>query len=275
MLNDNAKQVFFYAVWIDIDDHTELAKIKAVLALLGCYYLVYSSRSSTHHKQKWRVIIALATPIYAEIVQQITEIINDKFEAAGITPDRASERVNQICYLPNQGEFYQYHIEYQPYLDWQTVLVRELTVKQQKALAEQQRIEHAKEQARIKAMQRIATNSLSPIQAFNQSYSVELCLELYHYKRIGKKYLSPNSQSGQAGVTVKNGKWFSSHTSDSGIGKMNHNGTGCYGDAFDLFVHYEHGGNYKATIKAAGAMFTTHTGTTLTKANQRHYMEQR
>lgn len=267
----------YYAVWCDFDEHTELQAIKDVLAYLFCFYAIYSSRSSTIDKQKWRVIIPLAIIANANEYQQIAQIINDKFETAGIVPDRASERVSQICYLPNKGEFYQFYIEYNKAndyetLNWKETLSAELIEKQNQAQAEKQRIERVKEQSCIKASERIATGKHSPMDAFKWAYPVEQCLELYGYKRVGNKWLSPNSESGNAGVSIKGDKWISSHGSDAGIGKPC-SGGGFFGDAFDLFTWYEHSGNYDAAIKAAGAMFTAN-GKTITQANQQAYREQ-
>ncbi len=52
-----------------------------------------------------------------------------------------------------------------------------------------------------------------------------------------------------------------------------------WGDAFDLFVYFEHGGDFNQAVKAAGEMFTTTDQAngqviSITKANQREYMRQ-
>jgi len=261
----------YHAVWCDFDNHTLLTDIQAILAGLLCFHIIYSSRSSTLDRQKWRVIIPLAIPANAGDWQRVAAIINDRFEQAGIVSDRASERVNQICYLPNRGVFYQYHIEtgVKP-LNWPEALADELAEKRQQANQEKLRLDQLKEQSRLKAIERMATGSHSPIEAYNHSYPVMQCLELYRYKRVGKKYLSPNSTSGNAGVTIQGQRWTSSHGSDAGIGQPNKSGSGCNGDAFDLFTWYEHGGNRNAALKAAGDMFTIN-GKTLNKTNQQEF----
>jgi len=71
-------------------------------------------------------------------------------------------------------------------------------------------------------------------------------------------------------------KFISRHESDARIGQPAPNG-GSWGDAFDLFVHYEHGGDFDAAVKAAGDMFTTTDpvngqSVTITKLNQRQHM---
>ena len=262
----------YYATWCDFDKHTTLDAIKDVLAELVCEYAIYSSRSSTIEHQKWRVIIPLSEPARATQWQQIAQIINDKFQAANIEPDRASERVNQICYLPNKGEFYDFCIEQSNApLNWIESLKSELLEKENQAISEKQRIEELQKQSRLKAQIRMESGTTSPIAAFNAAYSVEQSLEFYGYKRVGKKWISPNSESGTAGVTVKGDKWISSHASDSRIGKQNKSSTS--GDAFDLFKYYEHGNDQRAALKAAGDMFTTDSGKTINQQNQLNYKE--
>jgi hypothetical protein len=260
----------YYAAWCDIDTHTEIDELKAVLADLLGEYAFYSSRSATIEHQKWRVIIPFSEPATATQWQQVSEILNDKFQAAGIIPDRASERVSQICYLPNRGEFYECHIEknHAP-LNWSESFKTELLEKEKQAIAEKQAAEHQREQSRIRATERMTTGVKSPMNAFNYAYSVEQCLTEYSYKKIGNKWLSPNSASGKAGVTVKGNRWISSHSSDLGIGRQNANGTS--GDAFDLFKYYQCGNVRSVALRAAGDMFTTERGETINKQNQRNY----
>ena len=260
----------YYAVWCDFDKHTTLDAIKAVLANLLCEYAIYSSRSATIEHQKWRVIIPFSEPATATQWQQVSEILNDKFQAAGIIPDRASERVSQICFLPNRGEFYEFHIEqnHAP-LNWSESFKTELLEKEKQAIAEKQAAEHQREQSRIRATERMTNGVKSPMDAFNYAYSVEQCLTEYGYKKIGNKWLSPNSESGKAGVTVKGNRWISSHSSDLGIGRQNANGTS--GDAFDLFKYYQCENVRSVALRAAGDMFTTERGETINKQNQRNY----
>jgi hypothetical protein len=70
-------------------------------------------------------------------------------------------------------------------------------------------------------------------------------------------------------------KFISRHESDAGIGQPAPNG-GTWGDAFDLFVYYEHSGDFNRAVKAAGELFTTvdpvnGQSVTISKLNQRQY----
>ncbi len=69
-----------------------------------------------------------------------------------------------------------------------------------------------------------------------------MLLEQYGYIQKGRKWLSPNSTSGIAGLIAFNdSRWFSHHSGDEKIGLKCEGGTA--GDAFDLYTFYEHGGD--------------------------------
>lgn len=145
---------------------------------------------------------------------------------------------------------------------------------QDKALEEQ------REQARRRAQESVsAGQECNPVTVYNEAVPIESALIQYGSIKKGKKFLSPNSSSGIPGAIVKDGKVLSHHSSDAGIGRPAPGG-GIYADAFDLFCHFEHGGDYDRAVKAAGEMFTIHDPimgdvVSLTQFNQREYMRQR
>ncbi|HDV6747773.1 YfjI family protein [Legionella pneumophila serogroup 1] len=72
---------------------------------------------------------------------------------------------------------------------------------------------------------------ISPIQAFNEQYQLTELMSQYGYKRklltnTYEKWLSPDSSSGIAGITVKDNKFFSHHNDQFNDGYWH--------DAFDL-----------------------------------------
>ena len=268
----------YHAIWGDIDEHTELESIKDVLAELVGHnqYLIYSSSRSKEEKKKWRVFIPLAHAASGNEFKTLAQILNDRLERGGIVPDRASERYAQIFYLPNrdpdESKFYDHFISDAVSLfDWREILKDELAQKKQQAQERQQREEQAKEQARIKAAERMASGELLPRNAYKACYDLETMMHIHGYTKKGHKWISPKSGSGKAGVTIKGSKWISSHASDAEIGRPYDGGTS--GDVFDLFVHYECNGNEKAAVIAAGAMFTTPEGISITQANQNNKRE--
>lgn len=99
----------FYILWSDLDDNQlclrELAEtIDNILD--GADFELYTSKSATSEFLKMRLLVPLAMPISGKEWVLTQEILNDKLEAAGVIPDRASQGAAQLCYLPNRGEFY-------------------------------------------------------------------------------------------------------------------------------------------------------------------------
>jgi archaellum biogenesis ATPase FlaH len=258
----------FGAAWLDIDENP--AGLEHVIdtirkTLPETKFIAYTTKSATPENQKCRVIIPFGSECPGADFVLVQKITNNRLEKAGIIPDRKTEAAGQICYLPNRGEFYQYHIEQGKDLDWQGVFSDELAAERERIKEAEIALAERREQARRKASQRMSTGSTSPIDAYNQAYQIEDCLLVYGYQQHGTRYLSPNSSSGSPGVSIKDGKWISSHESDRET-------VGPFGDAFDLFCYYEHRGNRTAALKAAGEMFTI-DGETINLANHRGYRE--
>jgi putative DNA primase/helicase len=87
----------------------------------------------------------------------------------------------------------------------------------------------------------------SVIAAFNQAYRVEEILERNGYRRVGSKYLCPSSSTKTPGVSVLGGIIYSHHGSDPLADEHAH-------DAFDVYRILEHGGDWKAAVRAAAEL---------------------
>ena len=92
------------------------------------------------------------------------------------------------------------------------------------------------------------TDDISPIHTFNERNSLTSLLSFYGYKRVlvnkdHERWLSPDSSSGMAGITVKNNQLFCHHSSDP----LN---DGYWHDAFDLMRVREGLTEKDAVIKA-------------------------
>jgi putative DNA primase/helicase len=264
----------FYALWQDIDAPSGLSLQSMANTLVGIVdatVWAYTSKSATADNQKCRMVIPLAQPIDAVTFNLVQRVINAKLVDAGITPDTANERINQVFYLPNRGEYYEHCVIDNAfgYLFAETKFKNELaSIVAADEKAESDRLA-AREVSRVKASARVSAGTHSPITAFNAEYDIHNLLIGYGYQKKGKdRYLSPNSTSGIAGVTVTGNKYKTSHQSDLDAGLR------ASGDAFDLFTFYEHGNDHNAALKAAGAMFITTDGLSMTKSNQVAYMQQ-
>lgn len=270
----------YFSLWADLDEVTDLTFLalceRVQAAIPNFYHIIYTSSSAKQDNPKGRVLVPLSGLVPGCDYAMLARILNNRLHAAGLPPDRATERPGQICYLPNKGEFYQSQINDGPLLDPYQEFKTEITAEQVRAKKEQQESERQHQVAIQKAQERINNGQADSIEAFKQDYPVELALERYGFQGKGKKWTSPNSASGKPGVTVLNNKWYSHHSSDSAVGQPGKDG-GTWGDAFDLFVYFEHGGDFNRAVLTAGDLFTTldpKTGQTVSinKANQREYM---
>ena len=99
----------YLALWVDIDHAPpQISVVAGVIGGIidGCCSEVYTSKSATKEKPKSRGIIPLDKLLTPTEWLACQEILNDKLKDVGITPDRHNERLNQIFYLPNKGEYY-------------------------------------------------------------------------------------------------------------------------------------------------------------------------
>lgn len=96
-------------------------------------------------------------------------------------------------------------------------------------------------------------NGVSVIQSWNDAHDITATLEHYGYRKQGKRYLSPHSSTGLAGVAIlPDGEraWIH-HASDP----LCSDDSGHPVAPFDLYCYYEHGGDIrKACAKAADAL---------------------
>jgi hypothetical protein len=86
--------------------------------------------------------------------------------------------------------------------------------------------------------------------AYNSQFPIESMLETYGYKRKGKRYLSPHSSTGLAGVhLLDDNKCWIHHASDPLCSEE----SGKPVSSYDLFCYYECGGDYSKAFKNAAA----------------------
>ncbi|WP_211620948.1 DUF3987 domain-containing protein [Halomonas sp. PGE1] len=280
---EQREQGKFYVSWHDFDENAPGVDAAAHAATQATNSDVhaYSSRSATEEKPKCRVLLPLVEPIDGRRYELLQECINDRLEAAGLVPDRVTERAGQLCYLPNRGELYEHTaIDWNGPLDWRTEFAEELAAKERELAEQEAEFEKRREALVEKRKQREAqytAGQVSPIQTFRDNYTAQEAWESVGARMKGRRALSPLSDSGSPAITFSSDGvlWHSHHGSDreAGIGTPDRAAGGCWGDAFDVFVHFQHGGDFTAALKAAGDMFTI-GGVTITKHNQRAHMEE-
>lgn len=90
------------------------------------------------------------------------------------------------------------------------------------------------------------------IAAFNRAHRLTDLLRQYGYiHRYGAHWKSPNSTTGSAAVEVLGERWRSQSGSDAALGLGAESKGGIRtGDAFDLYVFYEHGGDFSCALRS-------------------------
>jgi hypothetical protein len=261
------------AIDIDQGNPSKADVIQAVRDVLGhVAMLVYSSSGATQDKRKWRVLLPLAMPISGDEYEAAQTAFFYLLRQHGITPDGALARCGQPIYLPNvpmakrgpdlKPLFYDFEIVRGSGL----FLTEASPIMQEVERREEQRriaIEQAEAERREREKQRADRrqqhpNDVNPVDVFNDSHTIEDLLLRYGYQRHGSsahfksRYQSSESYATQNFVT----HWVSLSGSDAaaGIGRSKAMGemSYCFGDAFDLYAHYEHAGDFTAAVRAYG-----------------------
>lgn len=247
----------FYALWGDIDEAQGVTAqdvlSRTAFGATDAETHVYTSRSATEENQKCRIIVPLAEPVNAVTFEIMQEVLNNKLESEGLIPDRATQTCNQLCYLPNRGEFY--WSGSLDSLDSYDTLHPDRWAKEVAAIKDEIRqaqiiVQAAKPKPRPNLLN--ATQS-GIVEKILQAYDGQLVdiLKGEGYRGSSRKLLCPSSTSGSLGVTIleRDGKQvcYSHHgaTSDK-LSNQNHNGHSL--DVVDVICELWHGGDFSKMI---------------------------
>ena len=258
---------------IDTGDHP-LERVKEqVKAFVGdAAWMIYSSPHARPGDMRWRAIIPLDTPTDFDTWHDAQNALFNFLEFTGIDCDRAMDRAGQPVFLPNvpythpkTGETLRDEFEPLFYqratsgLKAPGLILAEGQVATGVDAIRRKRDEDEKERARIrkeieaKRAARPQTEGVPIMADFNAGNSIATLLELYGYQqspRNSDDWRSPHQTGESYATRVMGDKWVSLSMSDASARLGDTCATGCYGDAYDLFVHYEHGGDHKAAFRA-------------------------
>jgi hypothetical protein len=241
----------YHAIVVDHDDD-DLTKeqLCAKYDKSNTNYIAFTTSSHQQDKKgvkanRWKVFIPLAAPINQEIFSTVSLGITLLMKA-----DLAQVRAQQVFFAPNkltEQASYDYVLK----LDAVNLNVRDKTNKLlQSSLQAFQKDEQERE-AQAKAAKakprNVSKNNSSIIQLVNDAYDLEKVILEFGYKKQGKKYLSPYSESGLAGVSIYNDKLYSHHGSSDPLSSLNHDGHTL--DTFDVLRCLKHSGDFSAAIK--------------------------
>lgn len=266
----------FRALAIDIDrGNPSIGDVhEAIKAVCGdAGVLIYSSSGASAENRKWRAIIPLAGVLTGAEYEEIQAAFFDLLHINGIHPDGALARCGQPIYLPNvplgrrnadlTPIFYEQRIvRGKPLrIDASSAIQQEADrrAEQRRLAAEQAEKARADRERQRQERRQKFPEEISPVDAFNADHSIEDLFGRYQYTRRGSsQHYRSRYQTSPSYATENFGThWVSLSGSDAaaGVGRPKSLGENsyCWGDAFDLFVHYEHNGDFEAAVRAYGA----------------------
>ncbi len=261
---------------VDGGDHSGEAIKSAVRAFAGnAAWLIYSSAHSRPGDRRWRIVLPLAAPQGFDTWHDAQESFFGFMEARGIEMDHALARAAQPVYLPNVPEIHGksetrlrgddgeplYYEALAADIDAPGLAITEGAAAAGIATIRMKRVEDEQERDRIRreAEKRRASqprgDGASIMEDFNAANSVATMFEICGYEqspRSSEDWRSPHQTGETYATRVIGSKWVSLSASDTSARVGTPCKSGCYGDAYDLFVHYKHGGDHKAAYRALG-----------------------
>jgi hypothetical protein len=255
------------AVDIDTGNPALADVLEAVRAVIGnAAAFVYSSASAAPDRRKWRVLVPLAAPLpgadYRDTQLALFELLAER----GLECDTALSRPGQPVYLPNvpperRGTdgaplFYQSHVVAGPPLELagHAIAARRDAARAGRATAEAEAAARTAAYRSQRLAHAAATgDAFDAIEHFNAHHTVADMLARYGFVANPHRpthYRHPESQNGSFATEDRGDHWVCvstwAHTLNAGrTTKTAHRA----GDAFDLFVAFEHGGNRSAAVR--------------------------
>jgi RecA-family ATPase len=222
---DQRQDGSFFALWADLDKNNQpIEKLGDFLrsAIFDSDFEIYTTKSATADLQRCRIIIPLEAPMTPSDWISAQCLLNNKLHAAGFEPDRAAQRLSQICNLPNKGKFYDTRSSREgkrlnPAEDWRDDL---------KAL-----------QAAVSLPANDDAWLVEPppprlVQLFNQRFPLEEILTEAGYDQKGITFKHPASESGSYSASIKDNRV---HTMSSNDPLYTGGGGGGAHDAYSAF----------------------------------------
>jgi len=250
-----AVEAEFYALIVDHDDDNKTtAEIRGLYDSYGVAYLAYTTSSHQQDKggvtaNRWKVIIPLANPIGYERYAPLAMGLSLHHGA-----DPAQARAQQVFYAPNKlspgAPYDAIDATDWPLLDasdnGNPLVVGALSAYRQ----EQERKERQAKQAPVKP-RTVSATSAGIIGKVCQQFDIESELLRNGYRRAGKKYLSPQSSTGEPGVhifTTDDGteRAYSHHGESDPLSNLNHGGHSL--DVFDVLVTLDYAGDVSRAV---------------------------
>jgi len=261
---------------IDSGDHQLEAVFDAVEAFAGnAAWMIYSSPHARPGDMRWRILLPLAEPLPFAAWYDAQCAFFAFMEARGLEMDHALARAAQPVFLPNvplehaksgtalRGEDGQ-PLHYvtmttgveAPGLSLEAGPIAEGVAAIRRRRLEDERIRDSiRREAEARRANKPRGDGASLMEDFNAGNSVASMLELCGYEQSpqhAEDWRSPHQTGETYATRVIGSKWVSLSQSDVSAGVGTTFKEGCFGDAYDLYVHYKHGGDHKAAYRVLG-----------------------
>lgn len=236
-------------------------------------HLIHSTASSEHGSRRWRTKVPLAEAVPFAEWNLACDAFYAFMQSRGCKMDTSLSRAAQLAYLPNVPKarrnsdgspmFFVRRVHDGKALSLNDGFVRQAmdALKAQRE-ADAAALELARAEAKAARERRMAQRGdgvdTSVIEAKNASCSLTSYMLEKGYEPLpdsDQDLRSPYQTSASYATRVfDDAYWVSLSESDAGagLGAASKNGVR-FGDLFDLFVHFEHGGDFRAAVKAAAA----------------------
>lgn len=266
----------YVALTCDVDKgDISLARFESLVrAFCGdAAWLIYSSPHARPGDRRWRAIVPLDKPACFDLWYDAQSAFFGFLNSAGVEVDRALKRPGQLVFLPNVPET---HIKSGTRLrgaDGKPLYYKRATtgtnaagliltdgtpaagiedIRRKRAEDDAERLRLQQEALKRRVANATPSTGADLIADFNRSNDIASMLQGYEYEQSPRHADDWKSryQTGDTYATrVIGDKWVSLSQSDTDAGIGAKHDLGCYGDAYDLFVHYEHQGDHKAAFR--------------------------
>ncbi len=260
----------FACICLDIDKgNHKLGQIsRLVIEFFGkdVATFIYSSSSATENEKKYRAIIPLEQQLnYGEWLR-LTEACHAFMAKNSVSCDPALARAGQPVFLPNvppdKRDNHELPLFYlsEPRDGIGATLTGGIAHQWLTTLEKEKQARQAAYDA-AKCPRRIPTQrGGGSIEKFNDAHPLSKMLSSYGYEQSPfnesdwrSPYQTSKSFATRAFTDDVGNEYFvtlSGSDAEAGIGKKSDYGSH-WGDSFDLFVHFEHGGNFQTALTAA------------------------
>lgn len=236
----DAERSPFGSIVIDHDEgNLSRAALLSLYRSLGIERLLaFTTWSSTPDDMRWKIVIPLSSPIRWEMFSELSQGI-----CHHLGTDPAQARKQQGFHIPAMRPDYDFI-----YLGGPALIPAKGSDHPFLIMAEQgwQAIQ-AEQEKPTPSTARKPSSGGTIIQMIIDAYDLHQLLIAHGYKRVGRKYLSPNSQSKEPGISVLNrdGKQviYSHHSESDPLA------TGKYCDVADVLCILEYGGDRGRMIR--------------------------